>query len=188
MNTFKEISYYELLPKFLKVPAVENNKLTLRFNNGSQAKAVASSPNAARSEAVSLLVIDEGAFIDNVEEMYRGAGPTISTGGRCVIISTPNGTGNWFYKMWKGAQNRENGYFPIKLEWFRNPDYKKEWADGKKREMGKKEVKKKGENASSAAFSPEGQRGGLTGAAGPAPGPARPVPNILISAEVFISL
>ena len=52
---------YEFMPDFLKqgISIVNNNKLGLSFSNGSSIKAVASSPDAARSEALSLLVIDE---------------------------------------------------------------------------------------------------------------------------------
>ena len=57
---------YDELPKWLKLPAVEKNKLSLRLKNGSKVQAKSSSPDAARSEAVSLLLMDEAAFIDNV--------------------------------------------------------------------------------------------------------------------------
>jgi len=47
------------LPAWLKNQCVEDNKLSLRFKNGSQIKAVSSSPDAGRSEALSLLILDE---------------------------------------------------------------------------------------------------------------------------------
>ena len=50
------------LPGWLKGNCVEDNKLSLRFSNGSQVKAVSSSGDAGRSEALSLLIIDEAAF------------------------------------------------------------------------------------------------------------------------------
>ena len=52
------------LPSWLKQKCVEDNKLSLRYNNGSQIKAVASGDEAGRSEALSLLILDEAAFID----------------------------------------------------------------------------------------------------------------------------
>ena len=54
------------LPSWLKQPCVEDNKLNLRYMNGSQIKAVSSGPEAARSEALSLLILDEAAFIDRL--------------------------------------------------------------------------------------------------------------------------
>ena len=55
---------YEGLPQWLKTAIVENNKLSLIFKNGSQIKAIASNESAGRSEALSLLILDEAAFID----------------------------------------------------------------------------------------------------------------------------
>ena len=50
---------YENLPSWLKLTATEDNKLSLRFINGSQIKATSSSGDSGRSEALSLLIIDE---------------------------------------------------------------------------------------------------------------------------------
>jgi len=58
---------YEGLPNWLKTAIVENNKLSLIFKNGSQIKAIASNESAGRSEALSLLILDEAAFIDKID-------------------------------------------------------------------------------------------------------------------------
>ena len=58
---------YDGLPSWLKTNVEETNKLSLRFANGSQIKAIASNESAGRSEALSLLILDEAAFIDKVE-------------------------------------------------------------------------------------------------------------------------
>lgn len=47
------------LPVWLRGNCVEDNKLSMRFSNGSQIKAVARSKDAGRSEALSLLILDE---------------------------------------------------------------------------------------------------------------------------------
>ena len=60
---------YDNLPSWLKTNVEETNKLSLRFKNGSQIKAIASNESAGRSEALSLLILDEAAFIDKVDEM-----------------------------------------------------------------------------------------------------------------------
>ena len=59
---------YENLPSWLRIDAEEKNKLSLRLSNGSKITAKSSNSDAARSEAVSLLLIDEAAFIDNIGE------------------------------------------------------------------------------------------------------------------------
>src|SRR5210317_2047587 len=66
----KTMFMYDQLPKWLKIPAVEKNKLSLRLKNGSKITAKSSNADAARSEAVSLLLIDEAAFVDNIEETF----------------------------------------------------------------------------------------------------------------------
>ena len=69
----KTIFMYDQLPKWLRLRAVEKNKLSLRLKNGSKITAKSSNADAARSEAVSLLLIDEAAFIDNIDETYTAA-------------------------------------------------------------------------------------------------------------------
>ena len=60
---------YENLPSWLRTAAIENNKLTLKLENGSQIKAVSAAGDSGRSEAVSLLIVDEAAFIENIGEI-----------------------------------------------------------------------------------------------------------------------
>ena len=119
----------ELLPNWLKIKTAEDNRLSLRYSNGSQIKAVSSSPDAARSEALSLLIIDEAAFIDSIDDIWTSAQQTLSTGGRCIALSTPNGTGNWFHKTWVGANTEGSEFNDILLHWTQHPDKDQEWRD-----------------------------------------------------------
>lgn len=120
---------YDHLPVWLRSPCTENNKLNLRFKNGSQIKATSSSSDAGRSEAVSLLVIDEAAFIEGAEEIWIASQATLATGGKSVILSTPNGIGNFFHRMWDQAETGENGFHPIKLTWRDHPDRDQQWYE-----------------------------------------------------------
>jgi hypothetical protein len=120
---------YENLPSWLKVPAEENNKLTLRLNNGSQIKAVSAAGDAGRSEAVSLLIVDEAAFIENIGEIWASAQQTLATGGGAIVLSTPYGTGNWFHQTWVKAEHAENDFVPIKLPWMVHPERNQAWRD-----------------------------------------------------------
>ena len=129
-NLISKIQFmWENLPSWLKVDAVENNKLSLRLSNGSKAQAKSSNADAARSEAVSLLIIDEAAFIDNIAETWASAQQTLATGGGAIVLSTPYGTGNWFHKMWVSAESQENDFIPIKLPWFVHPERDQSWRD-----------------------------------------------------------
>lgn len=120
---------YENLPSWLRLEAVEDNKLSLRLTNGSQIKATSSSGDSARSEALSLLIIDEAAFISNVEDIWISAQQTLATGGSAIILSTPNGTGNFFHKTWVGAETGENRFKTIRLKWDVHPERNQIWRD-----------------------------------------------------------
>ena len=118
---------FDNLPSWLKIPADENNKLSLRLNNGSQIKATSASSDAGRSEAVSLLLIDEAAFIEGIGEIWASAQQTLATGGGAIVLSTPYGTGNWFHQTWVRAESGENDFLPIKLPWFVHPERDENW-------------------------------------------------------------
>ena len=120
---------WDNLPKFLTLgeKPLENNKLNLKLQNGSQIKASSASGDAGRSEAVSMLIIDEAAFINDIESIYTSIKPTISTGGGAIALSSPNGIGNWFHKMWSSAEIGDNDFLPIKLPWDVHPESDDEW-------------------------------------------------------------
>jgi len=129
------------MPKWLLVPEiVSNNKQTIEFSNGSQIKAVPTSDDAGRSEALSLLIVDEAAFIRNFDELFTGLYPTLTTGGRAVILSTPNGVGGQYHDLWIKAESGENEFNPIKLPWDIHPDHDVEWFKNESKNLTKKQV------------------------------------------------
>jgi hypothetical protein len=127
---------HDNLPTWLRGSIVTNNKLSLQFANGSQIKAVASSPDAGRSEALSLLILDEAAFIDAADIIWTAASSTLSTGGQAILLSTPNGVGNFFHKMWQQAESKENNFNPILLDWRVHPERDQAWRDRQTELMG----------------------------------------------------
>lgn len=129
---------YDGLPSWLKVATQEDNKLSLRLVNGSQVKAIPSSPDAGRSEALSLLIIDEAAFVPDINEIWASATPALSTGGACIALSTPNGVGNWFHKQWVGAEEGTNEFCPIHLHWRVHPERDQRWRDEQTKVLGEK--------------------------------------------------
>ncbi len=125
---------YDELPTWLKVQRVEDNRLSLRFANGSQIKAASTTKKSGVGQALSLLIVDEAALIDNAEDLWASAQPTLSTGGNAIVLSTPRGVGNWFHKMWQGAEAEnynktigKNGFHPITLPWQLHPERNEEW-------------------------------------------------------------
>ncbi len=118
------------LPKWLVLPEIiTNNKQLIEFNHGSSIKAVPTSEDAGRSEALSLLIIDEAAFVRNFDELWMGLYPTISTGGRVIILSTPNGVGGQYYKLYTDAAAGLNEFKPIKLAWDVHPERDNDWFE-----------------------------------------------------------
>lgn len=143
-NLVTKVSFgYEHLPRWMKEFAGGtefNNKLSIKLNNGSQIKAVSAASDSGRSEAVSLLILDEAAFIDNIETIFTAAQQTLATGGRCIAISTPNGTGNWFHKEFSKAEIGENKFIAIRLPWQVHPERTQEWRDEQDKILGKREA------------------------------------------------
>ena len=119
---------------------VGSNKQGVEFSNGSQIKAVPTSDDAGRSEALSLLIIDEAAFIRNFDELWMGLYSTLSTGGRSIILSTPNGVGDKYHELCSKAQAGENEFNLIKLMWDVHPDRDEEWFATETRNMSKKQI------------------------------------------------
>tara|TARA_Y100001937_G_scaffold126548_1_gene196096 strand:- start:403 stop:1974 length:1572 start_codon:yes stop_codon:yes gene_type:complete len=128
---------HDNLPSWLKGKTLEDNKLSLRFKNGSQVKAVSSTGTAGRSEALSLLVMDEAAFINGIDEIWTAAQQTLATGGGAIMLSTPNGTGNLFHKTWMDSEagGKFNG---IKLHWTAHPERDETWREEQTQLLGEK--------------------------------------------------
>ena len=129
------------LPEWLRISTVDiDNRTSFVLSNGSQIKASSTSGDAGRSEALSLLVIDEAAHVDGLEELWMGLYPTLSTGGRCIALSTPNGVGNWFHKIYTESENKANDFYPTKLVWSVHPDRDQAWFEKETRNMSKREI------------------------------------------------
>jgi hypothetical protein len=129
------------LPDWLRISTVDiDNRTSFVLSNGSQIKASSTSGDAGRSEALSLLVIDEAAHVEGLDELWMGLYPTLSTGGRCIALSTPNGVGNWFHKIYSESENKANDFFPTKLAWDVHPDRDLEWFEKETRNMSRREI------------------------------------------------
>jgi phage terminase large subunit-like protein len=124
------------LPNWLRIDATNNNALSLQLKNGSYVKASSAAPDSARSESLSILVIDEAAFVKQAGIIWGSAQQTLASGGKGIVISTPNGQGNWYHKQWVEAElgvESDTKFNPIKLEWFRHPERTEKWLEKQKR-------------------------------------------------------
>lgn len=129
------------LPTWLVMPSVKSDtKQVIEFSNGSSVKAIPTSDDAGRSEALTLLIVDEAAFIGNFDELWTGLYPTLSTGGRAIVLSTPNGVGGQYHKLYVEAEAGLNEFNAIKLPWDVHPERDQVWFDNESKNMTRKQV------------------------------------------------
>ena len=97
------------------------------------------SPEAARGKSVGFLIVDEAAFITDMDKHWKAMWPVLSTGGACTIISTVNGLGNWYEQYYHDAKDNRNMFHVIDLDYWEHPDYNDEnWVKEQKAQLGEK--------------------------------------------------
>jgi hypothetical protein len=141
-NLVKKVkAIHRHLPAWMKIASISiDNRTSFELTNGSQIKASSTSADAGRSEALSLLVIDEAAHVDGLEELWTGLYPTLSTGGRCIALSTPNGVGNWFHQTYVNAEIEKNDFYFVKLPWDVHPERDQEWFEKETKNMSARQI------------------------------------------------
>lgn len=123
--------YYSPDPKSeknLKDIFTKNSKSELELFNGCKVFARSSGENAARGiSAVSILIFDEAAFIENGLAVYSSAvAATASNPNRKIImVSTPNGKDSLYYGTYRQALAKENNYNAVEFKWFQDLRYNK---------------------------------------------------------------
>jgi hypothetical protein len=142
---------YENLPDHIRAGVTEYNKGKISFDNGSRIISRATSPNAGRGLAITLLYLDEFAFVQpNLASAFWTAMlPVLSTGGSCIITSTPKTDEDEFALIYKGAIDNvdeygnprpnglgKNNFFALTVPWYRHPDRDEEWAKEYRSKLG----------------------------------------------------
>jgi hypothetical protein len=94
------------------------NEHEIVFANGSKIISLPSGPETLRFYSASLNIIDEAGFCPHMEKMWGSGYPTMQHGGRCIVISTSNGIGNWYWKTLTDAQEGANDFQPIVIDWW----------------------------------------------------------------------
>lgn len=123
---------YRNLPMWLQRGVEEWNKNSIKLDNGCFVEASATSASGIRGDSISILYIDETAFVDKNlwDEFYASVYPTVASSKKSKIIlsSTPRGM-NHFYKMWTDAKNKRNDFYPFEVNWkevpYMDEEYKK---------------------------------------------------------------
>ena len=131
---------YELCPDYIRAGVVNYNKGSIEFENGSRIVSATTTGNTGRGMAISLLYCDEFAFVQpNIaDEFWTSISPTLATGGKAIITSTPNSDEDTFAIIWKESQNKfdeygneqnlgANGFHGFKSHWSDHPERDEEW-------------------------------------------------------------
>ena len=104
----------------------DNNTRVLSLFNGCKILSKSPAVDAGKGEQIHFLVIDEAAYIKNLEDIWMGIGICLSAikNSKCVIISSPNGF-EFFYKTWVNSLNGYNNFVAKKFKWDIHPVYSK---------------------------------------------------------------
>ena len=140
---------YEACPDHIKAGVTTYNKGSLDFENGSRIVSATTTENTGRGMSISLLYLDEFAFVrPSIAELFwTSITPTLSTGGKAIITSTPNSDEDQFALIWKLANKCEdsygnetelgvNGFKSYRAYWTEQPGRDQKWADEMKAQLG----------------------------------------------------
>ena len=149
---------YELCPDHIRCGATSYNKQSLEFDNGSRIVAQTTTETTGRGMSLSLLYADEFAFVPpNVaSEFWTSISPTLATGGKAIITSTPNSDEDQFANIWKEANQKfdehgneqqvgRNGFFPFRANWREHPERDEEWANTERSRIGEERFRREHE-------------------------------------------
>ena len=102
------------------------NKSYIELFNGCKVYARSSGTNAARGiSAVSILIFDEAAFIQDGTTVYAQAVAATASvkDAKIIMVSTPNGKDALYYKTYVNALDKRNNFNPVEFKWFQDLRY-----------------------------------------------------------------
>lgn len=146
---------YELCANHIRCGVKSYNKQSIEFDNGSRIIAQTTTETTGRGLSLSLLYADEFAFVEpNIAvEFWTSISPTLATGGKAIITSTPNSDEDQFANIWKEANHRfdefgneqtlgKNGFFPFRAYWSEHPDRDEAWANEERSRIGEERFRR----------------------------------------------
>ena len=149
---------YELCPDYIRCGVTSYNKGSMEFDNGSRIVSQTTTDNTGRGMSISLLYCDEFAFVNpNIaKEFWTSISPTLATGGKAIITSTPNSDEDQFALIWKEACKRfdehgndteigVNGFFAYTAHWSEHPERDEAWAKEERGRIGEERFRREHE-------------------------------------------
>ncbi len=132
------VDFIENCPSWLRPKTGRNTEKNLKdtqklkiYDNDSKLGAFAS--KTLRGMTPTLLFWDETAWAEKGDKFWTAALPSLVTGGRAIMVSTPSGLDAVFYKTFDGARKGENNFHAVELWWYNDPRYNKDlvWLKNK---------------------------------------------------------
>lgn len=146
---------YENCPDHIRAGVTSYNKGSLDFDNGSRIVSATTTENTGRGMSISLLYCDEFAFVRPTiaAEFWTSITPTLATGGKCIITSTPNSDEDQFAQIWRQANKTFdefgnetelgiNGFKSYRSKWQEHPDRDQKWADQMRAQLGEERFRR----------------------------------------------
>ena len=146
---------YESVPDYIRAGVTSYNKGSIDFDNGSRIVSATTTENTGRGMSISLLYCDEFAFVRPTiaSEFWTSISPTLATGGKCIITSTPNSDEDQFAQIWRQANKTldeygnetelgVNGFKAFRAFWKEHPDRDEKWAEEMRSQLGEERFRR----------------------------------------------
>ena len=147
---------YENLPDFIRAGIYTYNRNTIEFDNGSRIQATTTTEDTGRGKSLSLIYCYEFAFVqppEKAREFWTALSPTLSTGGKAIVTSTPNSDEDQFAQIWTEANKKfdeygndnvvgTNGFYPFFAPWVEHPDRDEAWAQEERAKIGEERFRR----------------------------------------------
>lgn len=146
---------YEFCPDHIRAGAVSYNKGSIEFDNGSRIVSQTTTENTGRGMAISILYCDEFSFVrpSIAEEFWSSISPTLATGGKAIVTSTPSSDEDQFAQIWHGANDcfdeygnktelGKNGFKAFRAWWNEHPDRDEKWAAEERARLGEEKFRR----------------------------------------------
>ena len=149
---------YESCPDHIRAGVTEYNKGSITFDNGSRIVSSTTTENTGRGMSLTLIYLDEFAFVRNTiaKEFWTSLSPTLATGGKAIVTSTPNNDDDQFAMIWAGANKMfdehgnetevgVNGFRPFLAKWDQHPERDDAWANQERTSIGEERFRREHE-------------------------------------------
>ena len=104
----------------------KNSQRHFKLTNGCEVKAVATSKDALRGYTPTILIFDEAAYIEADSDFWAACMASLSTGGKVIVVSTPNGYDAIYYEIYDQALKGMNEFKVSEMVWWKDPRYAKD--------------------------------------------------------------